>query len=146
MEIQKRLLCKGNANVVLNNIIEIINIIHKFAKKYKTEEEWVCILPTWFIQQCSPPMTKEESEIWLAHWRNLPIEKQAEMIANKKWSLNEWLYWIAPEHMTWNWKNGEIQNVNEIIVKLSVEEMPVALGAFDWLARASGAENIISND
>jgi hypothetical protein len=122
--------------VKLREVLEAIEIAHATGA---TEASWQQNLPSWFITACANPMSPDEAQAYVDRWRKMSKDEQAETTKNQQWSLPDWLYWMAPNQSTWRWIDARVTASNELEVTLSVDGWPVALGAFDWLARASGA-------
>ena len=87
-------------------------------------------------------MSDEEARDWLKKWRGMSRDEQARVSANAVWSLPDWLHWMEPGNSVWQWARAKQRSDTELDVTLAVDGLPVALGAFTWLARAAGAAGI----
>lgn len=139
MRIDVTLSCRESAEACLERLREVLVPIEAAREPWPVLVEWERLLPRWFVTACSVPMTQEEAQLWVERWRTLPPEQQAEASASKRWSLPDWLYWMEPGHLLWKWVGAEVRTSHELGVWLEVDGWPIALGAFEWLARAAGA-------
>jgi len=69
--------------------------------------------------------------------------EQARFSEDEQWSLPNWLYWMEPSNSVWQWLRATLLTPVDLEVTLAVDGLPVALGAFKWLARTAGAERIV---
>jgi len=137
------LACKGDSSLVLQRCREVLREITSHSGEvWPTLTEWQSILPQWFIAECAAEETNEAKEKWLTWWRTLPPEQQSIATKARKWSLNGWLYWLHPDNRQWFWWNAFDRDANTVVVSLQVKEWPFAWGAFEWLARVSGATTV----
>lgn len=100
-------------------------------------------IPAWFTSACSPEISADQAEQWLAWWRGLPPDEQAEVSREKSWSLENWLYWMEPENRQWFWWDAMLLKESDHIA-LAVEVMawPFPWGSLRWLFRAAGASAV----
>jgi hypothetical protein len=108
-------------------------------------DEWARVLPGWFVEACSPEPTAEEAAEYLARWRRLSAPDRAALEAARPWSLGSWVYWFGEGRRQWRWWDAHVDNERSVTVMLLTEGWPCALGAFEWLARASGACTVESS-
>jgi hypothetical protein len=141
-------LCPGNASDVLHRSKEILQLIleQSIEEEWKTTSEWKAILPSWFVEECNPEMTQEEQQQWLEGWRKLTPDEQRRVELEAKWSLEDWLYWMQPDHRKWFWWDGVVINDNLLYIAVEVEDYPFAWDALAWLLRASGSVSMESVD
>jgi hypothetical protein len=140
-----RLRCFLPAVEVEKKLREVLDAIEAAGGTWPTVTEWERRLPSWFTKACPPPLSQEEAEGWLERWRALPPDEK-EAAAKNRWSLVDWLHWVQPENSVWRWVRAEVRGPHDLSVWLEVEGWPAPLGAFEWLARAAGAEVLLSED
>lgn len=137
--------CQDNADVVLKNCREVLEIvIQQYKMNWLSEEEWRKKLPDWFIKNCALERTLEEEEENLIRWHKLSSEEQQRQEEEEKWSMMDWISWFEPSNdpfnqRTWFWWDAFIKEPNLLLVVVEVIDMPVPLGSLIWLLRASGA-------
>ena len=124
MELSLMLSCPDGAASCLLKLREVLDCVERPGEAWPSVEQWERLLPTWFVAACAMPETEGQSE------------------NTKPWSLADWLYWMEPDQSVWRWARATQHGSAVLEVVLSVEGMPVALGAFMWLARAAGAETV----
>lgn len=144
MNIRVSIKCPQGAEICLRKMRAVLEPIETWKGPWPSTDEWSRILPTWFVSACSASPSAEESRAWLEHWRTLPQAEQTEMTRKLEWSLENWLYWMKPEQATWHWVSASTTSNIELDVVLDLEGWPTALGAFEWLARAAGADGDIA--
>lgn len=131
--------CSENASSVLDNCKEIMRIVlRETENKNLALEEWMLILPNWFVKGCSKEMTEEE----IAHRVTLPIEERVRLSEEEGWSLSDWLYWLKPEQRQWYWWNSEIIDSNTFKITVECFGSPFPWGALEWLVKSAGAIEI----
>jgi hypothetical protein len=118
---------------------EVLTVIDDHTQSWPATEEWLDLLPSWFVNACAPPRSAEEEQEFVEKWRRMSTAEKAAATANRPWTLNQWLYWLAPEQRQWRWVNGTLVSPDLIRATLDVDGWPTALGAFNWLARAAEA-------
>ncbi|MGB3532109.1 MAG: hypothetical protein WBA13_01185 [Microcoleaceae cyanobacterium] len=142
--------CQGNADVVLSNCREVLEIVIKqYKMDWLSEEEWRRKLPDWFVANCAPERTLAEEEEYLIKWRKLSSEQQQRQAQEEKWSMMDWVSWFEPSddvfnQRTWFWWDAFIKEPNILTVIVEVVDLPVPLGSLIWLLRASGATTVSS--
>jgi hypothetical protein len=100
------------------------------------------LLPGWFVEACAPERSPAESEKWLRWWRDLHLDEQTQIAREQQSTLGDWLYWMEPSERQWYWWDGAVENPERMSIVVQVESAPSALGAREWLLRASGAVEI----
>jgi hypothetical protein len=135
--------CPGNAARVYQRVKEVMHIIsERILSDWPSDEQWKPLLPEWFLSACVPPRTKEESDRFMAWWRSLPPDRQAQVEREDKWSLEGWLYWMIPENRVWTWWDARVLDADTVIVAVEVTDWPFPWGALRWLFRAAGARQL----
>ena len=138
-------LCQPNADRVLKRSKEVMCILLQHVSgEWPFLDEWSNILPEWFVLKCAPETTEEEDERWLAWWRKLSIDQQAQAMMEKRWTLSGWIYWFQPGKREWFWWDAAVDHDTRFRVSLENHEWPCPVGAFEWLLRASGALDVNS--
>lgn len=137
--------CPGDAPAVLARALEVMRIVNRHSMgDWPTDDAWRALLPGWFVDRCAPEMTREESEAWMAQWRQLPPDEQSAMRRRTGWSLDGWIYWFVPTNRHWYWWDAKVIDPNYVAVAVEVDEWPFPWGALSWLFRAAGAEDVIA--
>ncbi len=134
--------CPEGATNCLHKLREVLDRVERPGEVWPSVEQWEELLPTWFVEACATPMSNEEADAWLLRWRQMPESERLQAEDAKPWSLSDWLYWMEPSQSVWRWARATQRGPVELEVVLSVEGMPVALGAFRWLAQTAGAEGV----
>lgn len=135
--------CHKNSDSVLQKSKEILEVIlRESTERWLTENEWLAVLPSWFIEEFSPEKSDEENEEWLKRWRTLPLDEQDRAVREDKWTLQNWLYWLHPEQREWFWWDGLVINTNLLRIAVEVSAHPFSWQALTWLFKASGARDI----
>ena len=88
-------------------------------------------------------MSHEEAERWVAWWRTLAPADKARAESEKRWTLEDWLYWLTPSQRQWFWWDAVTDGDHALRVTVEVADWPTALGALDWLLRAAGASEVV---
>jgi hypothetical protein len=140
--IQLVLTCPDSADTCLRKLREVLEPIERAGEPWPLLVQWEQALPRWFVAACSPPMSASEARAWMEQWRAMSPSEQSETVKNQKWSLPDWLYWMESPQSVWRWQRAIVRSPCELEVTLDVDGWPVALGAFDWLARTAGASNV----
>ena len=139
-QIHVLLTCPTGAAQCLTRLREVLEPFENIGETWPTVQNWERVLPTWFTSACAIPMSSDEAQASNERWRRMSQEERAALAAKERWSLPDWLYWMEPEQSVWRWVDATIKTPNELVVTLAVDGWPVALGAFEWLARAAGAD------
>lgn len=103
---------------------------------------WTARLPPDFVTSCALPMTKQQSEDWLARWRTMSADEQSKAEFEMRWALEDWLYWIESGQRQWYWVTGELISEDEIVLHAQVHDWPFPWGSLRWLFIASGASRV----
>lgn len=128
--------CDGNASEVLQKTKEVVKRIIDCELSFEDSvDDWKSILPNWFVEACSPEITKEEAE------KLLETSRGFEALANR-WTVSGFIYWFRPEEKSWHWWEGKIKDSNTLIVQILVSEFPFAWGSLGFLLRAAGADDV----
>lgn len=140
--------CGGaDAGVVLDGCRAVMSAVLKNSGAgWPSEEEWVSILPGWFVGACGLEMPREDTERWLAWWRTLEPADRERAEREERWTLADWLYWLEPSERQWFWWGAEIRPDGCLRVTVEVPGRPAALGALDWLLRAAGAGEVVHEE
>ncbi|WP_322780119.1 hypothetical protein [Frankia sp. Cas4] len=132
-----------DALTVLRRCREVlIPVIDHQSDEWPSIAEWHQLLPEWFVAACPKEMSSEQAEQWLAWLHTLSEDEQAAVRRRKAWALEDWLYWLEPDRRQWFWWDAQFDEADTLDVYVEVMDMPVPLGALDWLLRASGSETI----
>lgn len=110
------------------------------------EHQAAAHLPDWFVNACAPEPSPEERRRWLEWWRSLDHPAKVAAERDRGWTLAEWLSWMEPSERTWWWWDAVIMGPSEARVSVEVDGWPTALGALEWLLRASGATSVSEPD
>lgn len=105
------------------------------------DAEWSERLPDWFVAACSPELTGEERERWLAHWRALDRAGKVRAEAELGWTVVDWLYAVGPEQRPWWWWATDEQTG---MLELMVDGWPAPLASAEWMLLAAGADSVDS--
>lgn len=140
--IQLVLTCPNGADACRRHLREVLEPIEQAGEPWPPAAQWEQALPQWFVSACPRPMSTTEAQVWLEQWRRMAGSEQAEAVEKQAWSLPDWLYWMDPEQSVWRWQDATERSASELEVTLSVGGWPVALGAFNWLARTAGASSV----
>jgi hypothetical protein len=131
-----------NSSVVAARIREVMTIVGRDWSAWPSESEWQELLPSWFVDACGPTQTRAEAEDDIKKWRLMSTATQIAYEARVKWSLADWLHWLEPDEREWWWVAEEIHGPNDLTILLRINGWPAPFGAFDWLARVAGAEEL----
>ena len=136
--------CSGNANQVHQNSREVLAVVlSQYEKNWPSENEWLQLLPKWFVERCAPERTIEEEEENLAKWRTLSREEQIRETEEELWSVMDWISWLDPsDERYWFWWDAFVKDANLLLVAVEVVDVPFPSGSLEWLLRASGAIKI----
>lgn len=134
--------CPAGAADCLARMREVLDRIESVGTRWPALDRWEQELPEWFVRACASPMSDEEAQAWLQRWRGMSQAEQSRASEEKPWSLPDWLYWMEPAQSVWRWTRATQRNALDLEVTLAVAGLPVALGAFKWLARTAGAERV----
>jgi hypothetical protein len=136
--------CPNNADEVLERCKEVLNSVlsNSDIDYWPSDQEWIFLLPQWFVGNCAPEATQEEVEQWLTWWRKLSPEEQSLAETESKWSLKDWIYWLVPNRRKWFWWNAKVESPKILSIYFEVEDWPFAWESIAWLLRASGAESV----
>lgn len=131
----------AGAEEVLRRAKQVLQVIDKaILDGWPSTEGLVPQLPGWFTAACAPPMSREQSDEWLARWRRLPPDEQVKAQNELKWSLDDWLYWMEPANRQWFWWDAEVAGDKKLAkVAIEVEGSPFPWAALRWLLVAAGA-------
>jgi hypothetical protein len=109
-------------------------------------QQWTERLPAWFVQACAPERTQDEKQQWLTWWRGLDLEGRAVAERDRRWSLDDWLYYLEPDERQWYWWDAAALSSSEGTVELEVPGWPTPLGALKWLLHAAGADAVTADE
>jgi hypothetical protein len=123
----------------------LLMVLERSGPQWPAAEEWRSLLPPWFVAACGPPVPREETQRWLDWWRALGPADRARAESERPWALEDWLYWLTPPERQWFWWDATAGD-GTLRVTVEVPDWPAALGALDWLLRASGAAEVVHED
>ncbi|PJR62406.1 hypothetical protein [Raoultella sp. T31] len=143
--------CESNAEHIMSLAKEVLKVI---SDAYETEwpdlVSWKEMLPDFFVDSFEPEISKEDMDKRIAYRNSLPWKEQQKLLADEKWSLDSWLYWLEPENRTWFWWDAALleEPIREtyFIVAVVVLEWPFPWGALKWLFKACGALDVVSEE
>lgn len=124
----------------------LLAVLQHADQEWPQTEQWVSLLPEWFVAACAPEQSAEEAAQWLARWRALDPAEQARIESEQPWTLSDWLYWLSPSERQWYWWDAATTSDGMLRATVAVDGSPTALGALDWLLRAAGASEVIHED
>lgn len=132
--------CSGDAAMVLARTIEVLSIVLSNEQDiWPTISRWRELLPLWFVQACADEQTPQQAEQWLSWWRGLSPNERARAEQERRWTVQNWIYWLQPEQREWWWWDSKVLDANTLLVEVQATDWPHALGALTWLLRAAGA-------
>lgn len=136
--------CPIGALLVLERVVSVLRVIvEQSILGWSEDASWSSLLPGPFVDSCAPKMSQDESSKWLVSWSSLPLEERVKVEAERKWSLDDWLYWMSPSIRHWSWNGCEVDAAqHKITVVVAVDSWPFPTGALKWLLRASGASRV----
>lgn len=143
LEVVVALTCPAGAADCLARMRQVLECVESARTTWPSLDRWEEELPEWFVRACAKPMSDDQAQAWLQRWRGMSPAEQSRVTEEQQWSLADWLYWMEPTQSVWKWVRARQQSATELEVTLAVEGLPVALGAFKWLARTAGAERVI---
>lgn len=132
----------GRSREMLARAREVMKAVLLNSDPWPDLDVWRHVLPRWFVERSAPEQTKEQAERWLAWWRKLSPQEQAQVSEEESWSLAEWLYWLEPEQRQWYWWDARVVDQDTARIVIDVPDIPTALGALEWLLKAAGAERV----
>lgn len=132
--------CPGNADEVLARCKEVlVAILSHGGSPWPSDTGWRELLPSWFIERCAADQTPEEAQAELESWRRLDPDEQADLEAQRQWSVRQLMYWFRPENRSWHWGKACVLDPDTIAVDVEIDAWPYGAGDLIWLLRASGA-------
>jgi hypothetical protein len=140
--IRVQLRCSNTSAKCLSRLEQVLAIVDAHRDAWPPVEKWRVLLPQWFVESCVKPMSERDAAAWLVEWRKMTNEERMHSETTRAWSLENWLYLLEPHQRSWEWGCGIAVDLHTLEVKLCVDGWPAPLGAFAWLARASGATEV----
>ncbi len=135
--------CDADSWQVLSKAKTVLTELDQVAiEDWPPDSTWCEVLPDWFVAQCAPEPTREESEALLKSWRVLTWEEQARFEREDIWPLSSWLYWLKPENRKWFWWDAAELDADKIVIAVEVDDWPFPWGSLAWLLRAAGATRV----
>lgn len=143
--------CESNAGSILSLAKDVLKVVSKvYESDWPDLASWKEMLPEIFVDSCEPEISKEDMDKRIAYRRSLSWEEQKKLLADEKWSLDNWLYWLEPENRTWFWWDATLLEEpirdTHFVVAVIVLEWPFLWGALKWLFKACGALDVVSED
>jgi hypothetical protein len=136
--------CHGDSAVVIDRARAVMTaVVDRAGPPWPSVDEWLELLPEWFVAACGPERSVEEVERWLRWWRSLPRVEQARVTREQQWTLADWLFWLEPGERQWFWWAATVEDPDTASVVVEVAGWPAPLGALEWLLRASGAVAVL---
>jgi hypothetical protein len=99
-------------------------------------------LPAWFVQQCRPEYTREESAAESARLRSRTDAQRAEHSRTARWSAQGWLFWLEPDERSWWWWDGRADGSTHLVVDVLTHGHPYGSGSLQWMLRAVGCTDL----
>ncbi len=132
--------CDGNAAEVLNRAREAITIVSDATLDgpWPTLDEWIKLLPKWFVAACKP-----EDEPIVQEPHATTLEESRAQFYRSKWKVSNWVGWLKPEDRRWLWLDAEVLDPDTVLAHVDEVTDPSDLGAppgFWWLFAAAGAK------
>jgi hypothetical protein len=132
---------KGDIASVTDRTANVLATVLEHGQKVSASvEAWRRLLPSWFVEQCAPEITKEDVE------RRRQLSPELREALAKQWSLGGWLYWFEADRREWKWWRALAISPTEARVELVVPGIPFPWGALEWLLRCAGASDVESED
>jgi len=139
--------CTHNAEEVLSKAKEVLRrVVAQRPAGWPTLEQWIELLPEWFVRECAPEETKEEAERHMRWLRTLPWDERARISEQERWSLANWLYWFEPKQRYWYWWDDVVESPRLIRIAVQVRDWPFPWDALKWLFRACGAASVTAEE
>jgi len=120
----------------------LIAVVSNIREPLPAYDEWVAILPDWFVAACGPEVSKEEANEWLRRWEAADADERLEIRTTGSWRVTGWVYWFRPENRSWYWRAGLVENPNQYRVTIDLLSWPFAWDALHWLLEVSGAQKV----
>jgi len=136
----------GDSDVVLRKTKSVLSVIDEagMSERWPDEEVLIDRLPHWFTAACSPPMSELQANSWLIKWKKMTTAERAVAEDNQRWSIDNWLHWMRPEHRQWYWWDAQAGDEGDLLLAVEVEGWPFPWGSLRWLFKAAGAHSISS--
>lgn len=141
--VRYQVICQGSAFVSLERVKEALSSVLRLGSWEAIEgKDPNMVLPRWFVDMCGEELSSEERIAWLEKWRKLSDAERTLAEDQRRWSVNDWLYWFEDEQRAWFWRRAQVLNENEYTVDIEVIDWPFPSGALRWLLVASGAKHV----
>lgn len=134
--------CTPDVQATLARAKSVLAAILEAPERWPSTEEWASRLPAWFVSACAAEQTEAEKQAWLRWWRGLDPAARAEAEKARRWSLDDWLFYLEADERQWFWWSAAANDEHRGIVKVEVLGWPTPVGALEWLLRAAGAETV----
>ncbi|TNL00887.1 hypothetical protein CYD30_28485 [Kosakonia cowanii] len=141
-----------DVSLVLGLAKEVLITVNDYStQNWLSLDEWSNVLPSRFVDCCSPELTSEERKERMQNWQELSYEEKLKEASNdNEWTLSSWLSWLEPNEREWFWWDAvlfdEPLNNSHFIIEVTALDSPFMSGALKWLFKACGALDIISED
>lgn len=133
--------CQGDPTEILERVKSVLKTVNHHSCVWPPDHTWPTLLPVWFTAKCRAEETPEESENWLARWRQLSDADKRKAEEARGYSLRGWLYWMNPDNRQWFWWDAAPLR-GGMAVAVAVADWPFPWGALDWLFKAAGADGL----
>ena len=128
--------CSGNSSEVLEKTKEVLKIVINCELSFDDPvDDWEAVLPKWFVDACSPEISKEEAEELIKTGQGF------ETLSNM-WTVSGFIYWFRPDQRSWYWWDGVTKDLNTLKIYLLVNGFPFAWGALEFLLKAAGVNSV----
>jgi hypothetical protein len=146
MKINVQVLCRDPADHVLRRLLDVLTLVEGWGTPWPSSPELRERLPQWFVRACPASQTKDESRRFIAGSRQLSARERVAAAAQRPWSLDHWLYWMEPSKRQWYLVGTRIEAPDRLLAQLQVQGSSVGVGAFEWLAKAAGANDTLRRE
>lgn len=139
--------CDLPAQDVLYQARQLMCLISESGRvSWPSNDDWLTVLPPWFLKSCRSEMTAAEADKELSKWRRLRFDQKAIYDRTVRWTAKSWLYSMRPGDRHWYWLGTRIINEHAMVALIAVEEWPFAWGTLSWLFRSAGAKTVELDD
>jgi len=139
-------LCRQDGRQVAERCREVLHaVLNAEVGPTPDLDEWHKCLPRWFTDACAPEMSDAEAQEWLERWQSMTPEEKTAAARAQAWTLADWLHWFQPSERAWRFWDCQADRSSVRLI-LEIDAWPVAHEAVDWLLRAAGAQEIVTED
>ena len=136
----------GNAAQVVERVKEVMILVNEQdqTKPWPSEDEWLNLLPAWFVDCCKPGGTTEEDERRYERLRAMSEEEERAHGYTEQGEVSDWIGWFSPDEREWLWWDAKVKDSNRFVVGLDrlTDHYPIFPGGFVWLLTVCGAVDV----